>query len=603
VADLDVGWLREQIEAHGLPPGSSVTVADRGGRVLIRLPDRRIEGTILGPTYRWMLDQPEPGVVEGVGSDGVRRIIGYQPLAAPPADLFVCVGLSTQYAFAASDAAAARGYTLIGIGLIAALGLAMWMLRGTIARPVGAILRTTERWRAGDTRARVTLPDEGSEFSRIADAINDLVETIVAQEAGQRARLAELDAIYSAAPVGLCFFDHEMRFVIGNAALAEINGVPVAAQRGKTVRELLPVIADRVEPPLIRALAGERVPPSEVTGTTEAAPGVPRRLLVGYQPAVAADGQVLGAICAVQDVTALRRVESTLQETLRRANAELEARVAERTRELRAEVAEREAAQAQLQQAQKMELLGQLTGGIAHDFNNLLTALIGNLELAMARVTDRPETLRLLAAALRAADRGAALTQRMLAIGRRQYLRIEPVSIAALLEGMGELLARAIAPPVAVRIEAARNLPPAYADSNQIELLVLNLVVNARDAMPEGGVITIAATLERFDEAQSEAADMPPGRYVRVSVRDTGIGMDPETKARAFEPFYTTKPPGHGSGLGLSMVQGVALQSGGSVSIESEPGQGTSVSVWLPCDRAAPAAPRAQVPDLAAPPG
>jgi CheY-like chemotaxis protein len=176
----------------------------------------------------------------------------------------------------------------------------------------------------------------------------------------------------------------------------------------------------------------------------------------------------------------------------------------------------------------------------------------------------------------------------MLAFGRRQYLRIEPVPIAPLLAGMADLLARTIAPPVTVRVEAAPDICPAQADPNQVELLVLNLAVNARDAMPEGGTITIAATQETVGEGAGHPARLAPGHYVRIAVADTGTGMDAATLARAFEPFFTTKPIGRGSGLGLSMAQGVAEQSGGGIAIDSAPGRGTTVNVWLPCAAAEP---------------
>jgi PAS domain S-box-containing protein len=584
VADFDLDRLRQLILAHGLPAGSAVGVSDREGRFLVRLPDTTQVGKLMMPQYMYLLHEAAPGVVEAVGPDGVRRIGGYVPSSVAPEHLFVSVGFSTQYAYAASEAATTRGYTLFGAGLLAALLLAAGLVRGTITRPVREILATTERWRAGDTSARVHIADKRSEFARIAGAVNDLLDSTVENQAGLRARLAELDAVYRGASVGLCFLDRDLRIVMSNAALTTINGISEAAHRGHTIRELLPTIADRVEPLLHRALAGEIIAPSETMGTTEAEPGIMRRLLVGYQPAIAPDGQVLGVVIAVQDITALRQVEWALQQTLMRANADLESRVAERTLALQAEVTEREAAQAQLQQAQKMELLGQLTGGVAHDFNNLLTAVIGNLELAMESAVDRPRTLRLLLNALRAADRGASLVQRMLAFGRRQHLLIESVQIADLLRGMEDLLARAIPPPVCVQIEAPEEMRAARADPNQVELVVLNLAVNARDAMPQGGTITILAQEETVGEGSAEAARLKPGRYVRITVRDTGTGMDPETQAHVFEPFFTTKPVGRGSGLGLSMVQGVAEQSGGAVDIKSALGQGTSVSVWLPCE-------------------
>jgi PAS domain S-box-containing protein len=581
VADFDLGWLRDQLLANRLPSGSALVVLDRNGTFLLRLPDSSLIGRAMRADRRWLLSQSVAGVFESTGRDGVRRIVGYVPLAEPAGDLFVSVGFSTDYTYAASDAASRRGYILIAAGLLTALALSAWMVRGTITRPVRAILATTGRWQEGDISARVPLASPRSEFGRIASAINALLDAVAAGQAGLRDRLAELDAVYRSSAVGLGFVDHALRFVTVNAQLAGITGIPEAEHRGRLVRDVLPGVGGIAEPALRRALAGERIAPAEVAADAEAGR---RLLLVSYQPAVAPDRQVLGAVISVQDITALRRAEAALQETLQRANAELERRVAERTRQLEAEVAEREAAQAQLQQAQKMELLGQLTGGVAHDFNNLLTAIVGNLELALGRAVDRPDLERLLRAGLRAADRGAALTQRMLAFGRRQYLRFEPVAVAPLLDGMADLLSRTIGPPVGVRIEAAADLPPARADANQVELLVLNLAVNARDAMPDGGTITITAAEESVGDDANHPARLDPGRYVRVTVADTGTGMDAATRARAFEPFFTTKPVGRGTGLGLSMVQGVAEQSGGGAAIESAPGRGTRVSVWLPCD-------------------
>jgi PAS domain S-box-containing protein len=601
VADFDLAWLRDQILAHALPSGSVVTLADRDGRLLLRLPESERIGGLIRPQNRWMLAEAMPGVVERVGSDGVRRVIGYVPLASAPDDLFVSVGLSTEVAYAASDAAAWRGYTLIAAGFLAAFALATSMLRGMITRPVRAILAVTERWRAGDTSARVPPTTVRSEFGRIAGGVNDLLDAVVAGQVGLRDRLAELDAIYRSSAVGLGFVDHALRFVTVNAQLAEMDGVPEAEHRGRVVCEVWPAAADLIEPLLRRALSGERIPPAEVDAAAATEGGDKRRMLVSYQPAVAPDGQVLGAIVSVQDITALRRAEAALQDNLQRANAELERRMAERTEQLEAEVGEREAAQAQLQQAQKMELLGQLTGGVAHDFNNLLTAIIGNLELALGKIADRPEIERQLLAALRAADRGAALTQRMLAFGRRQYLRIEPVAIAPLLDGMADLLARTIGPPVNVQIAAAPDMRPARADPNQVELLVLNLAVNARDAMPDGGTIAIVAVQEEVGEPDGLPPNLAPGAYVRIIVTDTGTGMDAATRSRAFEPFFTTKPVGRGSGLGLSMVQGVAEQCGGGVAIESAPGRGTSVSVWLPCDEAAAPVAAEPAPDVEQP--
>jgi signal transduction histidine kinase len=257
--------------------------------------------------------------------------------------------------------------------------------------------------------------------------------------------------------------------------------------------------------------------------------------------------------------------------------ATLEERVAERTRALEQEVRQRQKAQAELQQAQKMEAIGQLTGGIAHDFNNLLTAVLGNLEMSRSSVVDA-RGQRLIEGAIRAAERGAVLTQRLLAFGRRQHLAPEPLDLPALLEGVRDLLSRSIGPAIRLELSVQPDIWPARADRNQLELAVLNLVLNARDAMPLGGVITIAASNRR-----AEAGDeLQPGDYVVIGVIDTGTGMPVKVAARAFEPFFTTKDAGKGSGLGLSMVQGFAAQSGGKVALRSAPGHGTTVEIWLP---------------------
>jgi signal transduction histidine kinase/CheY-like chemotaxis protein len=260
----------------------------------------------------------------------------------------------------------------------------------------------------------------------------------------------------------------------------------------------------------------------------------------------------------------------------------------ERTRELTAansrlemEIAQRGAAEDQLRQAQKMEAIGQLTGGIAHDFNNLLTALVGDLEMAEARIDDDPRTTDLLQAALRAAGRGATLTRHLLAFARRQHLEPRPVDVAAVLDGVARMLRRTIGHDIRLVVHAEPDLPPAWIDPNQLELAILNLALNARDAMPDGGLLRIDAECRRVESGGS-LADLALGDSVVISVSDTGTGMNAETLARAFEPFFTTKEAGRGSGLGLSIVHGFAAQSGGSVRITSSLGKGTKVDLSLP---------------------
>ncbi len=282
----------------------------------------------------------------------------------------------------------------------------------------------------------------------------------------------------------------------------------------------------------------------------------------------------------------LRQIEArSLLEALQRLNDELEHRVDERTRQLQhahdqlmAQIAERARTEEQLRHMQKIESIGELTGGVAHDFNNLLTAVLGNLELLRKRVPANPSTDRLIDGALQGAQRGAALTQRLLAFARRQALEPKPVDLAALVTGMGDLLRRSIGPTVEITFDLAPGLPAALADANQIELALLNLAVNARDAMPDGGTVSIS-----LGTAESTAtSDLAAGRYLVLTVSDTGVGMDAATLQRAIEPFFSTKEVGKGTGLGLSMIHGLAQQLKGALRLSSEPGKGTVAELWLP---------------------
>jgi signal transduction histidine kinase len=250
-------------------------------------------------------------------------------------------------------------------------------------------------------------------------------------------------------------------------------------------------------------------------------------------------------------------------------------------RRLTVQMGERERAETALRQAQRIEAIGQLTGGVAHDFNNLLTVLIGNIDLVRSTAALDPVSFERLAAMRGAAERGAMLTGHLLAFARRQPLSPRAIDLNAAITGMQGLLHSAFGPRGRVATRLAAELWPAMIDPTQFELVILNLVINARDAMPEGGVVTVE-TGNAHRGPPSHAEEPPEGDYVVVRVRDTGIGMTPEVQGRAFEPFFTTKGPGAGSGLGLSQVFGTARQSGGDVEIDSAPGEGTAVSVYLP---------------------
>ncbi|MDT7951218.1 MAG: response regulator [Acetobacteraceae bacterium] len=267
------------------------------------------------------------------------------------------------------------------------------------------------------------------------------------------------------------------------------------------------------------------------------------------------------------DITSRRTMELELQAV----NDTLEQRV-------EAAVAEREEAQAALRQSQKMESIGQLTGGVAHDFNNLLTPIIGSLDLLSRRGGLGEREQRLVSGALQSAERAKTLVQRLLAFARRQPLQPGPVDVGALVTNMAELVASTSGPQIRVTVEVAKGLQPAIGDVNQLEMAILNLCVNARDAMPQGGDLTVAVAPSGRPPGRP---DLPAGPYVRLSVQDTGVGMDEETAARAIEPFFSTKGIDKGTGLGLSMVHGLAMQLEGALSIESKPGVGTRVDLFL----------------------
>lgn len=264
-----------------------------------------------------------------------------------------------------------------------------------------------------------------------------------------------------------------------------------------------------------------------------------------------------------------RVVERTAE--LERTNAELESRIEQRTHE-------REVALAQVHQMQKLESLGQLTGGIAHDFNNVLMAILANLELIERRADGDPKISRLVEGAIKSTERGASLTRRMLAFARRQDLKPEIVDVPDLVGSMVEVLRHSIGPEIEITTEFRAELPPVQIDPNQLELALLNLTLNARDAMPQGGKLVVSAHSERLTAGAFPG--LTAGEYVCIAERDSGGGMDEATLARAAEPFFTTKEAG--TGLGLSMVEGLVAQSGGAMRISSQSGSGTTVELWLP---------------------
>jgi PAS domain S-box-containing protein len=387
-----------------------------------------------------------------------------------------------------------------------------------------------------------------------------LVQDITEQRAAERA-LKESEArfrrIADSAPVMMWVtrLDRSRDFV--NDAYAEFAGL--SREEARVLDWRTRIHPDDQERVVVESVAGEAsLKPFTLEARYLRHDGQWRWLRSVSQPRFGADGELSGFIGTASDITEAKEAEIGLQR-----------QVAERTAEL-------VEAQDQLRQAQKMEALGQLTGGIAHDFNNLLTVVVGGLDLIAKQVAD-PRLSKYATNALSAAERGARLTAQLLAFSRVQRLEVRPTYVAPLIEEMRPLLRNVLGPGIEKKFDLDPHLTPVLADPTQLEVAVLNLAINARDAMPDGGTLTISTRKRRI----SEDSELEPGTYVELSIADTGAGMTPDVLARAFEPFFTTKEVGKGTGLGLSMVYGMARQSGGAVKIESKVGVGTTVRLYF----------------------
>ena len=382
---------------------------------------------------------------------------------------------------------------------------------------------------------------------------------------------AELRLIADSLPVLIGFIGRDYRYRFANRAYEQWFYQTPAQIVGRDAREVLSQseYASR-EAEMRAALEGHEV---RFQMPWPRRDGRRREADIRYLPRRGTDGAVDGFHIFVIDITDRKQTEE-----------QLAARVIERTTALEAEMANRAQMEAALRQSQKMEAVGQLTGGIAHDFNNMLTGVIGALDIMKRRIASgRTGDLdRFMDAASTSAQRAAGLTARLLAFSRRQSLDLKPIDANELVLSLEDLLRRTIRENIELRIVTGDDVSFAVADANQLESAILNLAINARDAMPEGGQLTIETNVLDLDNAHvASRAGIAPGRYVVIGVTDNGVGMAPEVLEKVFDPFFTTKPIGQGTGLGLSMVYGFARQAGGQVRIHSQPGMGTTVSLYL----------------------
>jgi signal transduction histidine kinase/CheY-like chemotaxis protein/GAF domain-containing protein len=409
------------------------------------------------------------------------------------------------------------------------------------------------------------------------------------------ARTAERDrlrALFWQAPSFICVLEGpEHRFQLANESYRKLVGH--RELEGRTVAEALPEVLGQGFQHLLDQVFRTRKPyvGHALEVQLQNRPGDPFvtcYLDFVYQPILDAAGACIGIFVEGYDVTQKLAAEREL----RALNTHLETRIADRTHDLQAalrrlqdESRERQAAEEALRHAQKMEAVGQLTGGIAHDFNNLLQGITGALDLLKLRLQlGKMENIdKLIAGAMNSAQRAAGLTHRLLAFSRRQPLDPRPVKANQMIAPMEDLLRRTMGEDIRIELVLAGGLWTTLCDPNQLESAILNLAINARDAMPDGGQLTIETSNAWLDDAYAaHDGDVRPGQYVCVSVSDTGQGMTPDVLAKAFDPFYTTKPIGQGTGLGLSMIYGFVKQSAGHVKLYSEPGQGTTAKLYLP---------------------
>jgi PAS domain S-box-containing protein len=574
-ATLDLDALARQFADRFSSPDPTLVIADRDGTILLRLPDPTAwVGKKMEQKYQYILNAAAEGTVDVLGIDGIERIVGFSPIGVAPRGIYVGVGLTKSAAFAGVERASISGAVLMALCLSLALAAAWAGGNAFVRRPINVLLSAAERWRRGDYAARAGLPDRRTEIGRLGVAFDEMASALAARERERdeadkqlrrlneslaervEERTRERDRIWEVSEDLLGVGNFDGYFVSFNPAWTRVLGWSEDEIRRMRVDELRHPDDLAVGTESRRRLAAG-VPTVRMENRFRCKDGSYRWIYW----TMTAEHDLIYVIG--RDVTAEKAADDTLRQ-----------------------------AEDQLRQSQKMQALGQLTGGIAHDFNNLLTIIIGNLEIIERSIAAGVSTARRAAkSAMNGALRAANLTQRLLAYAQKQPLNPRAIDLNQLVASLSDLIRQTHGEGITCELSLADNLGKCFCDANQLETALLNLIINARDAMPRGGHVMIETAPATFDAAAARRRDLAPGTYVMLSVRDNGAGMSEETRAAAFEPFFTTKGPGKGTGLGLSMVYGFIKQSHGHVEIESALGRGTVVRLLLPQVAAAAAKP------------
>ena len=560
-ASIDLGWFGEHDAAQSLPPNASFTLVDENGLVMARYPDGNAwvgKSVADRPVFAAMraIDGSADRMLPDLdGAESFAHLVKLQR-GVRSAPIYLAVNLQLAEVMQVINENSIRKIVLLLLIAGAITLITYFMSVRLITEPVRRLVDLSARIAGGDLSARSGLAGGKGEIGALAGSLDSMAHSLEVQQHQLLDQQRYMRAVIDNTSELILGFDNDGILTFMNAT-AKSLGLPEGPVTYKDLIAFNDAIFDSAgnplpfdQIPLVRVMNGERLINAEVLARIRKGEPI-RTMLVNGQPIADESGQRLGIVIAVRDVTDLRGAEASLR------------------------------------QAQKMEAVGQLTGGIAHDFNNLLGVVIGNLDMLLPRLKDAGDR-DLANEAMGGALRGAKLTRQMLAFARRQALSPVTLDLGQHVGELSMMLRRTLGESISVSNHRSADLWPCLVDPGQLDNVLLNLAINARDAMPQGSNLTIEVTNAHLDEQYAAGnAEVRPGDYVSLSVTDNGAGIPREILGRVVEPFFTTKAPGHGTGLGLSMAFGFAKQSGGHLKIYSEPGHGTTVSLYLPRAEAA----------------